>query len=67
MTVTWTRNEVVINEDSSHLFSQQIVNTRVAEYNNKLTVTGRELGVYKCSVCNSRGQSTGILRLTGML
>ena len=64
-TVTWTRDGSVIYEDSNHAFAQCIGNTRVAEYNSTLRVTGRELGVYKCTVSKARGQSSRRLRLTG--
>ena len=64
-TVNWTRDKSVIDEDGNHIFSQTIVDTETAEYSNTLTVTGRELGEYVCTVGNGRRQSRGTIRLTG--
>ena len=49
--VEWSRNRVIIEEDSNHMTSQIIVNTsRNTVYNNTLRVRGRETGTYVCTV-----------------
>ena len=52
--VEWSRNRVIIEEDSNHMTSQIIVDTsRVTVYNNTLRVRGRESGTYVCTVRNN--------------
>ncbi len=53
-TVTWTRNDVTVTEESSHVFLQSVVNTETAQYTNSLTVSGPEYGTYRCTVDNDR-------------
>ena len=53
--VMWSRDRKEITENSTYPTSQIIVDTtRNAIYNNTLRVRGREGGVYKCTVSNSR-------------
>ena len=53
--VEWRRNRLRVEEDSSHMTSQIIVDTSSnTVYNNTLRVRGRETGSYRCSVSNNR-------------
>lgn len=53
-TVVWKRNRVVVEEDEDHETSQLILNTsRVAVYENRLRVRGRESGEYMCTIRNN--------------
>ncbi len=52
--VTWTRNDVTVPEDGSHVFFQSVVNAETARYINSLTVSGPEYGTYRCAVDNDR-------------
>ena len=50
-----------ITENSTYSTSQIIVNTSsTTVYNNTLRVRGREGGVYRCGVSNSRSLSPGV-------
>ena len=60
-TVTWTLNGSEITYDANHVLTQTVINTTTAEYNNTLTVTGREPGNYQCTVSNARGSDTSQL------
>ena len=57
-TVTWTLDGSNITSDINHVFTRMVVNAKTAEYNNTLTVTGREPGNYQCSVSNARNTVT---------
>ena len=55
------RNGVRVEEDSSHITSQIIVNTSAnTVYNNTLRVRGRESGDYKCIISSERHEATSI-------
>ena len=60
--VTWTRDGSTV---TNHVFSQTVINTTTAEYNNTLTVTGREPGNYQCTVSNARGSATRSIVIHG--
>ena len=50
-----------ITENSTYSTSQIIVDTSsIPVYNNTLRVRGREGGVYRCTVSNSRSLSPGV-------
>ena len=53
--VTWTRDGVNVNYDSTHVLTRTVENTMTAQYSNTLTVTGVEGGSYQCIVSNVRG------------
>jgi len=56
-TVTWTRNSVMIQEDANHRMTKTILHTKNSVtymYENTLTVTGWEAGVYQCTVRSNR-------------
>ena len=52
-TVEWWRNNVPVEEDVNHRITQIIVDTLNVVYLNRLTVWGREGGVYRCRVSNN--------------
>ena len=59
--VVWRRDGMEITENSTYSTSQIIVDTSsTTVYNNTLRVRGREGGVYRCAVSNSRSLSLSI-------
>ena len=65
-TVSWTVNNSAVTEDSAHITSQVLTDAENATYTNTLTVTGRLLGEYECTVSNNKpSSSTGILAVVG--
>ena len=59
--MAWRRDGELITENSTYSTSQIIVNTSsTTVYNNTLRVRGREGGVYRCTVSNSRSLSSTI-------
>ena len=54
-TVVWQRNGSTISEDANHVTSQIVVSTSTnATYENRLRVSGRETGNYRCNVSSNR-------------
>ena len=63
--VVWRRDGKEITENSTYSTSQIIVNTSsIPVYKNTLRVRGREGGVYRCSVSNSRSDITAQLQVS---
>ena len=63
--VVWRRDGKEITENSTYSTSQIIVNTSsIPVYNNTLRVRGREGGVYRCTVSNSRSDITAQLQVS---
>ena len=60
-TVTWTRDGVGV----AGVTSQTVISMATVTYNNTLTVTGRLLGNYECTVTNDRGTAVNSLMLEG--
>ncbi len=60
-TVTWERDGVQLMNDSPYSISQVVENTVQAVYSNRLSVTGRLTGSYRCSVNNIRGSTFRVL------
>ena len=57
--VTWRRDGTMLNDDSTYsIVSQVVTNTVTATYTHTLTVTGRLVGEYQCTVSNSRTPSS---------
>ena len=56
-TVTWTRDGSNVPYDATHVLTQTVTNQLNVVYSNVLTVTGREPGIYTCSVTNDRTAS----------
>ena len=59
-TVNWTRDGAA----ATGVTSQTVVDQEAITYNNTLTVTGRLLGDYQCSVANDRTAQPAIASLT---
>lgn len=58
--VSWQRNSAMVEEDEDHVTSQiLVVTTEETQYENRLTVTGRETGQYQCTVSNNRDDFHG--------
>ena len=52
-TVTWTRDSVTVTEGTETVLDDAVT----AEYTHTLTVTGREGGLYTCTVANNKPSS----------
>jgi len=53
-TVSWTRDGDIVTANNSYINSSQVTDTETATYVHTLRVTGRQVGLYRCSVSNSR-------------
>ena len=49
-TVTWTRDSVTVTEGTETVLDDPVT----AQYTHTLTVTGRLIGLYTCTVANSK-------------
>ena len=59
-TVQWTRDSANITQDSSHSTNLVLVEPQQNTiYESRLTVTGRELGDYGCTITNNRDRFFG--------
>ena len=56
-TVTWTRDGATVSYDDDHVLTQTVTVASTSTYITVLTVTGRELGSYQCTVANDRGSA----------
>ena len=57
--VSWTSNNSAITEDSAHNITYQVLTDAVtATYTHTLTVTGRLVGEYECTVSNNKPSSS---------
>ena len=64
-TVSWRRNGTMLSDDSTYsITSQVLTDAETATYTHTLTVTGRLLGQYQCSVSNIRTPSGSSRSLT---
>ena len=54
----------MLSDDSTYSITSQVTDTVTATYNHTLTVTGRIVGVYQCSVSNIRTPSGSSRSLT---
>ena len=52
-TVTWTRDSVTVTEGTETVLDDPVT----AQYTHTLTVTGREGGLYTCTVANNKPSS----------
>ena len=58
-TVSWTVNNSAVTEDTGHnITSQVLTDAETANYNHTLTVTGRLVGEYQCTVSNNKPSSS---------
>ena len=53
-TVTWTRDSTTVTEGTETVLNDP----ETAQYTHTLTVTGREEGLYRCTVANNKPSST---------
>ena len=64
-TVSWRRDGTMLSDDSTYsITSQVLTDTETATYTHTLTVTGRLVGEYQCSVSNIRTPSGSRRSLT---
>ncbi len=64
-TVIWKRDGTVVNEDSNHVMNSGLVDQSGPDYTSTLTVTGREDGLYTCTVINDIGSADGQYQVEG--
>ncbi len=64
-TVTWKRDGTVVSEDSNHVTTSALVGQSGPDYTSTLTVTGKEGGLYTCTVTNDIGSADGQYRVEG--
>ena len=60
-TVSWRRDGTMLSDDNNHDIMSQVTDPVTATYTHTLTVTGRLVGEYQCTVSNIRTPS-GITR-----
>ena len=63
-TVSWRRDGTVLSDDSTYNITSQVTDTVTATYSHTLTVTGRLVGEYQCSVSNIRTPSGSTRSIT---
>ena len=63
-TVSWRRNGTMLSDDSTYSITSQVTDAVTATYTHTLTVTGRLVGEYQCSVSNIRTPSGSSRSLT---
>ena len=63
-TVTWTRDSDTVTEGTETVLDNQ----KTAQYTHTLTVTGRQVGLYTCTVGNNKpSQDSAELSVQGMV
>ena len=63
-TVSWRRDGTMLSDDSTYSITSQVTDAETATYTHTLTVTGRLVGEYQCSVTNIRTPSGSTRSLT---
>ena len=63
-TVSWRRDGTMLSDDSTYSITSQVTDSVTATYTHTLTVTGRLVGEYQCSVFNTRTPSGSSRSLT---
>ena len=63
-TVSWRRDGTMLSDDSTYSITSQVTDSETATYTHTLTVTGRLVGQYQCSVSNIRTPSGSSRSLT---
>ena len=63
-TVSWRRDGTVLSDDNTYSITSEVTNGTTATYTHTLTVTGRLVGEYQCSVSNIRTPSGSTRKLT---
>ena len=62
--VTWTRDSVTVTEGTQTVLNDP----ETAQYTHTLTITGRQQGMYKCSVTNAVSRNTSkVLNVQGKI
>ena len=56
-TVSWRRDGTMLSDDSTYSITSQVTDGTTSTYTHTLTVTGRLVGEYQCSVSNIRTPS----------
>ena len=56
-TVSWRRDDTILSDDNTYSITSQVTDAETATYTHTLTVTGRPVGEYQCSVSNIRTPS----------
>ena len=56
-TVSWWRGSTLLSDDSTYSITSQVTDVETTTYTHTLTVTGRLVGEYQCSVSNIRTPS----------
>ena len=66
-TVSWRRDGTMLSDNSTYNITSQILtDAETANYTHTLTVTGRLVGDYECSVSNNKPSlSSGMLAVVG--
>ena len=66
-TVSWRRDGTILSDDNTYCITSQVMDAETATYTHTLTVTGRFVGEYQCSVSNIRtpSGSSRTLRVVG--
>ena len=62
--VSWRRDGTMLNDNSTYSITSRVTNGTTATYTHTMTVTGRLLGEYQCSVSNIRTPSGSSRSLT---
>ena len=63
-TVSWRRNGTLLSDDSTYSITSEVTDGTTSTYTHTLTVTGRLVGEYQCSVSNIRTPSGSTRSLT---
>ena len=63
-TVSWRRDGTMLRDNSTYSITSQVTDAVTATYTHTLTVTGRLVGEYQCSVSNIRTPSGSTRSLT---
>ena len=63
-TVSWRRDGTMLSHDSTYSIVSQVTDAETATYTHTLTVTGRLVGEYQCTVSNIRTPSGSSRNLT---
>ena len=62
-TVSWRRDGTMLSDDSTYSITSQVLTDAVAAtYTHTLTVTGRLVGRYQCSVSNNKPSQSNRMR-----
>ena len=63
--VTWMRGGEILAENSNYSVTSVVVGLGNQTYNHTLTVTGRLVGEYQCTVSNNKSSSSRNITVVG--